>query len=55
MPRGLPRGSSLKFKQIESTGKNNRNTKGIISEIDNKSHPILFNVGLKYPISLEEC
>ena len=40
----------LRFKQIESAEKNNKNTKGIISEIDNKSHPVLFGDGLKHPI-----
>jgi len=42
----------LKFKQTESTEKNNKSTKGVISEIDSKSHPIFFDEGLKQKIIL---
>ena len=40
----------LKFTQIEGTEKNNRNTKGVISELDKKSLPITFSEGLKQEI-----
>jgi hypothetical protein len=40
----------LKFKQVESTEENNKSTKGIISDIDKKAYPILFDEGLKHPI-----
>ena len=40
----------LRFKQVEDEEKNNRNTKGIIDEIDSKPYPIMFAEGLKNPI-----
>jgi hypothetical protein len=40
----------LKFNQIEDAEKNNKKTKGIISEISNKSYPIMFAEGLKHGI-----
>ena len=40
----------LRFKQVENEEKNNRNTKGIIDEIDKKPYPIMFAEGLKNPI-----
>jgi hypothetical protein len=45
----------LKFIQIEGTENNiNKNTKGIISEIDKKPHPVMFEKGLKHQIIHEE-
>ena len=45
----------LKFIQIEGTENNiNKNTKGIISEIDKKPHPVMFEEGLKHQIIHEE-
>ena len=40
----------LKFNQIEGAEKNNKKTKGIISEIINKSYPVMFAEGLKHGI-----
>jgi len=40
----------LRFKQVENEEKNNKNTKGIIDEIDSKPYPIMFAEGLKNPI-----
>jgi hypothetical protein len=40
----------LKFNQIEGAEKNNKKTKGIISEISNKSYPVMFAEGLKHSI-----
>jgi len=40
----------LRFQQIEKEEKNNKNTKGIIDEIDKKPYPIMFAEGLKNPI-----
>jgi hypothetical protein len=40
----------LKFKQVESAEENNKSTKGIISDIDKKAYPVLFDEGLKHPI-----
>jgi|GEM_PF-6525137 len=41
----------LKFKQVEGSNNNvNKNTKGVISEIDNKPHPVLFEKGIKHTI-----
>jgi len=41
----------LRFKQVEDNEKNNKNTKGIIDEIEkDKSYPIMFAEGLKNPI-----
>jgi len=42
----------LKFRVVEGTNKNNKSTKGIIAEIDNKAHPIFFDEGLKQQIVL---
>jgi len=42
----------LKFRIVEGTNKNNKSTKGIIAEIDNKAHPIFFDEGLKQQIVL---
>jgi hypothetical protein len=45
----------LKFIQIEGTENSiNKNTKGIISEIDKKPHPIMFEEGIKHQIIHEE-
>jgi hypothetical protein len=44
------RNAVLRFKQVEDEEKNNRNTKGIIDEIDSKPYPIMFAEGLKNPI-----
>jgi len=41
----------LKFTQVESAKKNNKNTKGKIAEIDKKPYPILFAEGLKSQIN----
>jgi hypothetical protein len=41
---------ALRFKQIEKEEKNNRNTKGIIDEINTKSFPVMFAEGLKNTI-----
>jgi hypothetical protein len=40
----------LKFNQIEDAEKNNKKTRGIISEISNKSFPVMFSEGLKHGI-----
>ena len=40
----------LKFNQIEGAEKNNNKTKGVISEITNKSCPVMFAEGLKHGI-----
>jgi len=40
----------LRFQQIEKEEKNNKNTKGIIDEIDKKPYPVMFAEGLKNPI-----
>lgn len=41
----------LRFKQVEDNEKNNKNTKGIIDEIEkDKPYPIMFAEGLKNPI-----
>jgi hypothetical protein len=37
----------LKFKQIKDDENNNKNTKGIIQEINNKEYPVLFSEGIK--------
>jgi hypothetical protein len=44
------RNAVLRFKQVEDEEKNNKNTKGIIDEIDSKPYPIMFAEGLKNPI-----
>jgi hypothetical protein len=40
----------LKLKQIKDDENNNKNTQGIIQEIDNKEHPVMFASGIKYNI-----
>jgi hypothetical protein len=40
----------LKLKQIKDDENNNKNTKGIIHEIDDKEYPVMFTSGIKYKI-----
>ena len=40
----------LKFNQVEDNENNNKKTKGIITEINDKSYPILFAEGIKHNI-----
>jgi hypothetical protein len=40
----------LKLEQLKNDEMNNKNTKGIIEEIDKKSYPVLFASGIKYKI-----
>ena len=41
----------LKLMLVEDYQKNNKNTKGIIHEIDNKRYPVMFAEGLKHEIT----